>query len=60
MPHPKRRHSAMRRDKRRAHDHAAVPQLTTCSNCGAVIMPHRVCPQCGYYRGQKAIEVTNA
>ena len=56
MPNPKRRHSAMRRDKRRTHDKAIVPQLTTCSNCGAAVPYPRVCPECGYYRGVMAIE----
>ena len=56
MPHPKRRHSATRRDKRRTHDKAVVPQLTECSNCGTAVIYHRVCPECGYYRGELAIE----
>ena len=56
MPNPKRRHSAMRRDKRRTHDKAVEPTLSTCSNCGATIQFHRVCGECGYYRGKLAIE----
>ncbi|MDR1878592.1 MAG: 50S ribosomal protein L32 [Bacteroidales bacterium] len=57
MPNPKRRHSASRRDKRRTHDKAVAPQLTQCSNCGSAVIYHRVCPECGYYRGELAIEV---
>ena len=57
MPNPKRRHSAMRRDKRRAHDFITAPQMTVCSKCGAAILTHRICPECGYYRGKQAIEV---
>ncbi|MCL2131331.1 MAG: 50S ribosomal protein L32 [Lentimicrobiaceae bacterium] len=56
MPHPKRRHSATRRDKRRTHDKAVAPQLTECSNCGTAVIYHRVCPECGHYRGELAIE----
>jgi len=56
MPNPKRKHSATRRDKRRTHDKAVAPQLTECSNCGTVVVYHRVCPECGYYRGELAIE----
>jgi len=56
MPNPKRRHSATRRDKRRTHDKAVAPQLTECSNCGTAVVYHRVCPECGYYRGELAIE----
>jgi large subunit ribosomal protein L32 len=60
MPHPKRRHSAIRRDKRRANDFITAPNLTTCSHCGAPILPHHICPECGYYRGKQAIEIGNA
>ena len=58
MPNPKRRHSAIRRDKRRSHDFITAPQLTTCSHCGPTILTHRICPECGYYRGKQAIEVS--
>jgi large subunit ribosomal protein L32 len=57
MPNPKRRHSATRRDKRRTHDTATAPQLTECSNCGAAVIYHRVCSECGYYRGELAMEI---
>ena len=44
MAHPKHKVSKQRRDKRRTHDKAVVPTLATCSNCGATVMYHRVCP----------------
>ena len=28
----------------------------SCPNCGATVMYHRVCPECGYYRGRQIIE----
>jgi large subunit ribosomal protein L32 len=56
MPHPKRKISKSRRDKRRTHDKAVASTLTTCSNCGAPVLYHRVCNECGYYRGKVAIE----
>ena len=37
MPHPKRKHSKQRRDKRRTHDNAIAPTLSSCSNCGATV-----------------------
>lgn len=58
MPHPKRRHSATRRDKRRTHDKAIAPQLAICSNCGSAHLYHTVCNECGYYRGKLAVEKT--
>jgi len=57
MPNPKRKHSAQRRDKRRSHDFIEAPHLTTCTHCGVAILTHRICPECGYYRGKQAIEV---
>lgn len=56
MPNPKRRHSAARRDRRRAHDALARPATSTCSNCGEAKLPHRACSHCGYYNGRPVIE----
>lgn len=56
MAHPKHKLSKQRRDKRRTHYKATVPTLATCSNCGAKVLYHRVCPECGYYRGRLMIE----
>jgi large subunit ribosomal protein L32 len=60
MPHPKRKISKTRRDKRRTHDKTAVPTITICSNCGTPVHYHRVCPECGYYKGKLAIEKATA
>ncbi len=60
MAHPKRKQSKSRRNKRRTHYKAAVPHIGTCSNCGSSILWHRVCGDCGYYRGQVAIEKEEA
>jgi large subunit ribosomal protein L32 len=60
MPHPKRKISKTRRDKRRTHDKAVNPAVGSCSNCGSPVLWHRVCPECGYYRGQLAVEPKNA
>lgn len=58
MAHPKSRISKQRRNKRRTHYKAELPTLASCSNCGATIQYHRVCPECGYYRGKLAVEKT--
>ena len=55
MPLPKRRHSKTRRDKRRTHDKIKKVSLTRCSNCNAAILPHHICPKCGYYKGKQVI-----
>ncbi|HRW62426.1 MAG TPA: 50S ribosomal protein L32, partial [Bacteroidales bacterium] len=56
MAHPKRKTSKQRRDKRRTHYKATEPTVATCSNCGATHEYHRVCPECGFYRGQLVVE----
>ena len=56
MAHPKHKLSKQRRDKRRTHDKLTLPALSICSNCGATVLYHRVCPECGYYRGRLMVE----
>lgn len=56
MAHPKRKTSKSRRDKRRTHYKIHVATFTECSNCGAPVLYHRVCSECGFYKGQQAIE----
>ncbi len=58
MAHPKHKLSKQRRDKRRTHDKLTLPALSKCSNCGAAVLYHRVCPECGYYRGRLMVEKT--
>jgi len=60
MAHPKSKISKQRRNKRRTHDKAVLPTLGTCSNCNSAIQYHRVCPECGFYRGKLAIEKATA
>ncbi len=52
MAVPKRKVSRARRGKRRAHDALKAPSLSSCPQCTEPKMPHRVCPQCGTYRGK--------
>ncbi len=59
MAHPKRKQSKARRDKRRTHDKATAPTVTSCTNCGSSVQYHRVCSECGYYRGKPVVEKKN-
>lgn len=56
-PLPKRKHSISRRNKRRAHDALSLNHLVKCENCGEYHVAHRVCPNCGTYKGETRIEV---
>lgn len=33
------------------------PTLGDCDNCGIAKQPHRVCMECGYYRGEQVLSV---
>lgn len=56
MAHPKHKVSKTRRDKRRTHYKAVAPTVAVCSNCGSPVLYHRVCGECGYYKGKLTIE----
>ncbi len=55
MAVPKRRTSRSRRDQRRAHDALATPPRSICPQCKEPKLPHRVCGNCGTYRGREVI-----
>lgn len=57
MAVPKQRTSKSRRDRRRAHDALKAKSLVQCSNCGEMRLPHRVCLNCGHYKGREVIEI---
>ncbi len=57
MPNPKRRHSNQRTRKRRTHDKLDPSTIVACPNCKAARIPHRVCPECGYYNGRPVIRI---
>ena len=52
---PKNKSSKGRRDKRRANWKMAAPNLVKCSKCGELMMPHRVCKNCGTYNKKEII-----
>ncbi|MFN0116954.1 MAG: 50S ribosomal protein L32 [Elusimicrobiota bacterium] len=53
MANPKKKHTRMRRDMRRSANFKIVANsLSNCSQCGKGILPHRVCPYCGFYGGE--------
>ncbi len=57
MAVPKRRLSSSKRDMRRAnHDKVVAPNVVPCASCSAPMVPHRVCPGCGFYKGRAVIK----
>ncbi|MDQ4003466.1 MAG: 50S ribosomal protein L32 [Actinomycetota bacterium] len=57
MAVPKKKTSQARRNQRRAHHALKGPTLVACPNCGETHVPHRVCSNCGYYKGRTAVAV---
>jgi large subunit ribosomal protein L32 len=56
MAVPKQKQSRSRRDKRRAQHKISAPTYNLCPQCHAPRLPHRVCPECGYYGKRQVIE----
>ena len=54
---PKRKTSKSKRNMRRSHDALSLPQLSECTQCHEIKMPHQVCPTCGYYKGRQVIQI---
>ena len=58
MPVPKKRSSHTRGKKRRTHWKVTAPHLVSCPRCHHLMVPHRICPNCGYYKGKLYIKET--
>ena len=53
---PKKKVSRRRRGNRRMHDRIKLPPLSTCPQCQAIKVTHRVCQSCGTYNGRQVLE----
>ena len=54
-----RRTSKTRKNMRRTHFKLFAKTTTECPNCKAVIKPHRVCSECGFYKGKEVVKSTD-
>ena len=54
---PKHKVSRHQRGNRRRHLRVEVPTLVTCPSCGKLMRAHRVCKECGQYRGRQVIQM---
>ena len=51
------KHTKGKRNRVRSH-HALTPlQFGRCSHCGASLLSHTVCQNCGWYGGRQVIDV---
>jgi large subunit ribosomal protein L32 len=62
MAHPKRKQSKTRRDKRRTHYKAEMPQISICPTTGEAHLYHRAYWHEGklYYKGKVVMEKAEA
>ena len=42
--------------RRSANGRIDAPSRSVCPQCGEVKLPHRVCPNCGFYKNREVIE----
>ena len=52
---PKNKSSKSSRDKRSANWKMTAPTLGKCCNCGELMVPHRVCKNCGSYNKKEIL-----
>jgi large subunit ribosomal protein L32 len=58
MAVPKRKHSKARKNKRRSQWRKIdKPTLVECPQCHEPKVPHRVCPECGYYKDKEVVDM---
>ena len=55
MAVPKQKQSHSRTNKRRSTHKAAQPTVNECPQCHSPRLPHRVCPECGFYGGRQVV-----
>ena len=57
MAEPKKRHTSTRSGNRRSHLALRPLSLSICPKCKSPTQSHRLCPNCGYYKGQDILEL---
>ena len=57
MAEPKKRHTSTRSGNRRSHLEVKTQSLAVCTQCKKPVIPHRICGNCGFYKGQDILEL---
>ena len=60
MAVPFRRTSKTKKNMRRSHMAIEAVGMVKCTNCGAMIRAHRVCEDCGFYKGSSVVKKEEA
>lgn len=51
------RHTSGHTRNRRSHHFLRKIGILACSKCGEPSLPHKVCKNCGFYKGKEVIDV---
>ena len=54
---PKRKITKVQQKVRRAAKKLELQQLGSCSHCQEPVRPHRMCSNCGYYKGKPVLAI---
>jgi large subunit ribosomal protein L32 len=57
MAEPKKRKSHSKARLKRTHQNFRLPNLIKCPHCKELIPQNLACPNCGYFKNKKAIEI---
>lgn len=57
MATPKKKRTKSSAGKRQAHDGLEEVALNSCPQCGSPVKPHRVCQNCGTYKGKEKVKI---
>lgn len=53
------RHTRAHTKNRRSHHALSEARLSACSNCGEAHLRHKMCDNCGTYRGREVVDVAS-
>lgn len=51
------RHTPSHTKNRRSHHALRAVIFASCPKCHADVLPHRMCSNCGFYRGREVVDV---
>jgi large subunit ribosomal protein L32 len=57
MAVPRHKTSKSKKGQRRAHQALTAVNTSACPRCSAAKQPHRICGNCGYYKGEAKLKV---
>jgi large subunit ribosomal protein L32 len=49
--------SKSRKGSRRAHHALRAPGFSLCPRCTQPKLPHRICSNCGFYKGERVVDM---